>query len=147
MKVLLVHVWFWPHIGGGNRHVELLGRELVSKGHEVTVWCADVPEHHEKSFERYGMNVVRIPSTFVISGVDPMVSLSGLDPGEFDIVHLHDTLPILIRKVAKKASRLGVPIVTTYHNDYLKSSYSGKLLKWVRWHLPVSYTHLRAHET
>ena len=135
MKVLLVHVWFWPHIGGGNRHVELLGRELVSKGHEVTVWCADVPEHHEKSFERFGMNVVRIPSTFVISGVDPMVSLSGLDPGEFDIVHLHDTLPILIRKVAKKASRLGVPIVTTYHNDYLKSSYSGKLLKWVRWHL------------
>ena len=134
MKVLLVHVWFWPHIGGGNRHVELLGRELVSKGHEVTVWCADVPEHHEKAFKRFGMNVVRIPPSFVISGIDPMVSLSGLDPGEFDIVHLHDTLPILIRKVAKKASKMGVPIVTTYHNDYVKSSYSGKLLKWFRWH-------------
>ena len=112
MKVLLVHVWLWPHIGGGNRHVELLGRELVSKGHEVTVWCADVPEHHEKTFKRFGMNVVRIPPSFVISGIDPMVSLSGLDPGEFDIVHLHDTLPILLLESRERSnSIMGTPLI------------------------------------
>ena len=22
LSVLLVHVWYWPHIGGGNQHVE-----------------------------------------------------------------------------------------------------------------------------
>ena len=115
--------------------MELLGRELVSKGHEVTVWCADVPEHPEKSFSRFGINVVRIPPSFIISGVDPVVSLRGLDPGEFDVIHLHDTLPVLIRKVVKKATKLGVPIVTTYHNDYVKATYAGRALKWIRWRL------------
>ena len=120
--------------------MELLGRELVSKGHEVTVWCADVPEHPEKSFSRFGINVVRIPPSFIISGVDPVVSLRGLDPGDFDVIHLHDTLPVLIRKVVKKATKLGVPIVTTYHNDYVKATYAGRALKWIRWRLQGKHT-------
>ena len=133
LNILLVHVWFWPHVGGGDRHVELLGRELVAKGHKVTVWCADVPEHNEKEFSRHGISVVRIPATTVLGGVDPVVSIRNLDMSDFDIVHLHDTLPILIRKTALKASKMGIPIVTTYHNDYVKSTFIGRLIKRIRW--------------
>ena len=140
LNILLVHVWFWPHVGGGNRHVELLGRELVEKGHKVTVWCADVPEHNEREFYRHGISVVRIPATLVLGGVDPVVSIKNLDMSDFDIVHLHDTLPILIRKTALKASKMGIPIVTTYHNDYVKSTYIGRLIKRMRWSLQGNRT-------
>ena len=54
LHVLLVHVWYWPHVGGGDQHVEQIGRELVRRGHKVTVWCADVPSHDEKRFNRGG---------------------------------------------------------------------------------------------
>ena len=140
LNILLVHVWFWPHVGGGDRHVELLGRELVAKGHKVTVWCADVPEHNEKEFSRHGISVIRIPATSVLGGVDPVVSIKNLDMSDFDIVHLHDTLPILIRKTALKASKMGIPIVTTYHNDYVKSTFIGRLIKRIRWSLQGNRT-------
>ncbi|MEL0268315.1 MAG: glycosyltransferase family 4 protein, partial [Euryarchaeota archaeon] len=133
LRVLIVHVWFWPHVGGGNQHVEMLGRELVKLGHEVTVWCADVPEHEEKQFQRGGINVVRLSPSRVLAGVDPVVSLEGLSMDEFDIVHLHDTLPILIRKSLKMARNAGVPVVTTYHNDYIKNGFIANSIKSIRW--------------
>ncbi len=135
LQVLLVHVWYWPHVGGGNQHVEQIGRELVRRGHEVTVWCADVPAHEQKRFERGGVNVVRIPPSRVLGGVDPVVSVRDLDLGDFDVVHLHDTLPVLIRRTLAKARRAGKPVVTTYHNDYIKRTAAGRLLKRIRWAL------------
>ena len=80
--------------------MEMLGRELVKLGHEVTAWCADVPEHEEKQFQRRYQRRSLSPSR-VLAGVDPVVSLEGLSMDEFDIVHLHDTLPVLIRKSSK----------------------------------------------
>ena len=133
MHVLLVHVWFWPHVGGGNQHVEQIGRELVRRGHRVTVWCADVPAHEERRFTRGGVEVIRIPPSRVLGGVDPMVSVSDLDLSDVDVVHLHDTLPVLIRRTLSKARGAGKPVVTTYHNDYVKTTAIGRMLKRLRW--------------
>jgi len=133
LNILLVHVWFWPHIGGGNQHVEHIGRELVKMGHEVTVWCADVPEHDEKKFKRGGINVVRLIPKRILGGVDPVVSTNHLSIDEFDLIHLHDTLPTLIRQVLKRAKKQNKPIVTTYHNDYIKHGFIANLIKKIRW--------------
>ena len=132
LKVLLVHVWYWPHIGGGNQHVEHIARQLVARGHKATVWCADIPEHSEKRFVRDGVEVIRLPPTRVLGGIDPIVSIKDLDM-DFDIVHLHDTLPVLIRRSVKRARKEGVPVVTTFHNDYIKTTLFGKILKHLRW--------------
>jgi len=133
LHVLLVHVWYWPHVGGGDQHVEQIGRELVKRGHRVTVWCADVPPHEEKQFNRGGVDVVRITPSRILGGVDPLVSVSDLDLSDVDVVHLHDTLPFLIRRSLAKARRAGKPVITTYHNDYVKTSLAGKLIKRLRW--------------
>ena len=133
LHVLLVHVWPVPHVGGGNQHVEQIGRELVRRGHRVTVWCADVPAHEEKRFTRGGVEVIRIPPSRVLGGVDPMVSVSDLDLSDVDVVHLHDTLPVLIRRTLSKARGAGKPVVTTYHNDYVKTTAIGRILKRLRW--------------
>ena len=135
LRVLIVHVWFWPHVGGGDQHVEMLGRELVKLGHEVTVWCADVPGHNPRQFQRGGIEVVRLPPSRILGGVDPVVSLDGLSMDGFDIVHLHDTLPVLIRKTLKMARNAGVPVVTTYHNDYIKHGIISNSIKSLRWAL------------
>jgi len=132
LSVLLVHVWYWPHIGGGNQHVEHIARQLVARGHKATVWCADIPEHEEKRFIRDGVEVIRLPPKRVLGGIDPVVSIKNLDMN-FDIVHLHDTLPILIRRSLKRARKEKIPVVTTFHNDYIKTSLTGKILKRIRW--------------
>ena len=134
LSVLLVHVWYWPHIGGGNQHVEHIARQLVARGHKATVWCADIPEHDEKRFVRDGVDVIRLPPKRVLGGIDPVVSIKDLDMN-FDIVHLHDTLPVLIRRSVKRARKEKIPVVTTFHNDYIKTSLSGKILKRIRWAL------------
>ena len=67
MRILLVHVWYWPHVGGGDQHVEQLARELVKLGHEVSVWCADIPAHEEKEFTRGGVKVTRLIPKRVLS--------------------------------------------------------------------------------
>tara|TARA_B100000287_G_scaffold404679_1_gene427570 strand:+ start:4496 stop:5638 length:1143 start_codon:yes stop_codon:yes gene_type:complete len=133
LHVLLAHVWYWPHVGGGNQHVEQIGRELVKRGHRVTVWCADVPAHEESNFTRGGVEVIRIPPSRVLGGVDPVVSVGQLDISDVDVVHLHDTLPILIRRTLSKAKRTGKPVVTTYHNDYVKKTALGRAMKALRW--------------
>ena len=132
LSVLLVHVWYWPHIGGGNQHVEHIARQLVARGHKATVWCADIPEHDEKRFVRDGVDVIRLPPKRVLGGIDPVVSIKDLEMN-FDIVHLHDTLPVLIRRSVKRARKEKIPVVTTFHNDYIKKSLSGKILKRIRW--------------
>ena len=134
LSVLLVHVWYWPHIGGGNQHVEHIARQLVARGHKATVWCADIPEHDEKRFVRDGVDVIRLPPKRVLGGIDPVVSIKDLAMN-FDIVHLHDTLPVLIRRSVKRARKEEIPVVTTFHNDYIKTSLGGKILKRIRWAL------------
>ena len=54
---------------------------------------------------------------------------------DVDVVHLHDTLPVLVRRTLSKARRAGKPIVTTYHNDYVKTSITGRAIKSLRWAL------------
>ena len=133
LHILLVHVWYYPHVGGGNQHVEQIGMELVRRGHKVTVWCADVPEHEESRFNRGGIDVIRIKPSRVLAGVDPVVSINDLSLDGVDLIHLHDTLPILIRKTLKRAKKEKIPVVTTYHNDYIKTSILGKIIKKIRW--------------
>ncbi|DAC71397.1 MAG TPA: glycosyltransferase family 1 protein, partial [Candidatus Poseidoniales archaeon] len=98
------------------------------------VWCADIPEHDEKQFVRDGVKVIRLPPKRILGGIDPVVSIKNLDMN-FDIVHLHDTLPVLIRRSLKRARNKKIPVVTTFHNDYIKTSLSGKILKRIRWAL------------
>ena len=101
-----------------------------------TTWrnhVENVPEHEESRFNRGGIDVIRIKPSRVLAGVDPVVSINDLSLDGVDLIHLHDTLPILIRKTLKRARKEKIPVVTTYHNDYIKTSILGKIMKKIRW--------------
>ena len=133
LHVLLVHIGVFPKKDGGTQHAQQIGMELARQGHRVTIWGCDHPPHDEKRFSLGGMDIIRIPPSIVLGGIDPVVSVRDLDITDVDIVHLHDTLPVLVRRTLSKAKRAGKPVVTTYHNDYVKTTVVGRILKRIRW--------------
>jgi glycosyltransferase involved in cell wall biosynthesis len=59
MKILLVSDNYPPFFGGAHRQTQLLGRELVRRGHEVTVatvWHGGLPEYENDN----GLHVYRL---------------------------------------------------------------------------------------
>jgi glycosyltransferase involved in cell wall biosynthesis len=70
MRILLVSDFYPPFIGGTERQVQLLGRELAQRGHEVhvaTVWHAGLPENETDqgvSIHRIKGMATRVPWFF-----------------------------------------------------------------------------------
>jgi glycosyltransferase involved in cell wall biosynthesis len=63
MKVLMLSDLFAPVIGGGQRHVQLLSRELAERGHEVvvcTIGHPSLPKYEEEE----GVKVYRLKGLF-----------------------------------------------------------------------------------
>ena len=49
MKILFLTHYVWPHIGGVERHVDCVTKELQLKGHEVKIISEnDVKQPHIK---------------------------------------------------------------------------------------------------
>jgi glycosyltransferase involved in cell wall biosynthesis len=108
MKILLVHNRYL--VRGGEDAVVDQERELLrSRGHEVSVYFKD--NHAVAS-----MGDVRLAANTVWSGMAyaQLHRLMGqLRP---DIVHVHNTLPLISPAVYYAAHRQGIPVVQTLHN-------------------------------
>ncbi|MFT3928205.1 MAG: glycosyltransferase [Myxococcales bacterium] len=122
MKVLLGVVYYEPAwaYGGPPRMVFDLARELVRRGHEVTVCTTDalddgkrVPKLEEVS---HGVRIVRFPNlsnrvAFHLKIFLPIGMRYWLDEHvrEFDVVHLFDARTMLNAWASQAAFRHGVP--------------------------------------
>jgi glycosyltransferase involved in cell wall biosynthesis len=114
--------------GGVERHVEELGRRLVQKGHEVTVYCR--PYYTKSELTEYkGINLVlknsinskhldAISHTFV-SSIDTLMR-------NYDIVHYHAIGPATLSFIPKM---LGKKVIVTVHGlDWQREKW-GKFAK------------------
>jgi len=61
MTILFFTRLFYPHIGGVERHVYEVSRELVARGHKVTIVTEKFDEDSAEQQEFEGMEVYRIP--------------------------------------------------------------------------------------
>lgn len=93
MKILQVHSFFYPHIGGSENYVLELSKQLKRKGHEVVIVTSKLKG--DKEFENIeGMDVFRVPGIYL-----PNVPYFVFSPKlfnvllnwarGFDIVHSH----------------------------------------------------------
>lgn len=78
MKIVDVNPFFYPFFGGIEHRMHLIARELVSRGHEVTIVTGQLPgtELHEVTEDGY--TVERLPSRLIKIYNPPYITSKGL---------------------------------------------------------------------
>ncbi len=127
MKILIVTHYFHPHIGGIEIVAYNQAKELVKKGHEVTIVTSKL--HDEKTVElKEGIRVVRVPAWNVLEKkfdvpypiFSPhLISLMNSEMKSHDIIHAHGVLYLgsaigsLLARIYKK------PLLVTEHVGFV----------------------------
>jgi len=112
MNILFLARYFYPHIGGVEKHVLRVGEELVKKGHQVTVLTQKHSRKLADSVNLGGIKVIRIPfcqsKWGIWKNLWPLRRLFR----QADIIHCHDIffwyLPFRFLYPTK-------PVFTTFH--------------------------------
>jgi len=128
MRIVQVCPWFHPHVGGVESHVASLSRELVRRGHDVTVVTSRYDRSLPEREEWDGIHVLRA-RTFAIwlrTPVAPATKavLAGL---EADVAHAHSPPPLTAYYAARACERRRLPLVITAHCDLEVPSVFGPL--------------------
>jgi glycosyltransferase involved in cell wall biosynthesis len=128
MKIMLVTPYFYPKIGGVERHTYNIAKGLIDRGHEVTV-LTTIPNSKEQVEDTIdGIPVIKLPISFTIS-MSPFnfawysqikKVIKDLKP---DIIEAHAPVPGLA-DVAFFAKG-NIPFVIKYHSG---SMLKGKIL-------------------
>lgn len=123
MKILMVGKYFYPFVGGVERHMQALASELIKRGHQVTVFAGDTDNsyHLPKTGTVDRINIQRFSNVFSL--------MKAILKSDCDIIHYH-----LIRKgfvdcgiVAGYIKRN--PLVFTPHCVYPPQSMWYKVIK------------------
>ena len=148
MRILTIIYEFPPIGGGGGRAAYDICKELVARGHNVTVLTAHM---HGLPLEEYkdGIRLIRIPSlrsesfrasfftmlAYVLAGLWAGLRLIRLDRP--DIIHTHFAVPS--GALAWMLSVLtGIPYVLTAHLGDVPGGVPEKTGKWFRWLEPFT---------
>lgn len=108
MKILLVHNRYL--IRGGEDAVVDQERDLLrSHGHSVS-------EYYKDNRDVESMSNPRLAASAVWSGQAYAELLRLMDERKPDLVHVHNTLPLISPAVYYAANRHGIPVVQTLHN-------------------------------
>jgi len=131
MHILHVTIGFYPANawGGPTKVVYQNGKELVRRGHRVTVYCTNLLDKrntiHPGTFEREmdGMRIVYFdtwhlpwwPGTLGPIWLPDLPAYLEREMPEFEVVHLNGYRSPMMLAVARAARGAGVPIVTQPH--------------------------------
>lgn len=116
MKILQVSALYFPHVGGIENHVHQLSRNLVKRGHDVTVYTSNVPKG--KKYEIIdGIKIHRFRSLIspLNNQIAPEMLLSVLKNNQFDVIHAHGYLQLTTNIAAISALKNKIPLVITSH--------------------------------
>ena len=124
MRILQVHNKYRPGWGGEDTVVELEGGLLRRNGHEVerlSAWTKDLDEASTFRLLAAGLGTV-----WSFRGYSQVRSaIKRFSP---DVVHVHNTFPLLSPSVFWAAHRAGVAVVLTLHNFRITCA-NAKLLR------------------
>lgn len=131
MHILHVTLGFYPAQawGGPVKVVYQNGKELVRRGHHVTVYCTNLLNKREKMYSETveatmdGMRIVYFdtkhlgwwPGTLGPFWLPHLQSYLKKEMRSFDVVHLNGYRSMMMLAVARAARRCGIPIVTQPH--------------------------------
>ena len=93
MKILMVHSFFYPHVGGSETYVLELSKRLVQRGHQVLVVTSKLPGTQDREIVE-GIEVIRVPGIYLpkvpyfLFKPQLLGVLMQLAP-KFDLIHSH----------------------------------------------------------
>jgi|WetSurMetagenome_2_1015567.scaffolds.fasta_scaffold184002_1 glycosyltransferase involved in cell wall biosynthesis len=123
----MVSTFYPPHIGGIEYHVENLSKELVKKGHKVTVLTSALSEMPLSTMSPHGIEIIRVKTCFPFAKIYPPIGNQGfvlnfdyvlkklINSRNIDIVHAHGHHYYMTWKTICAAKKIGVPVVLTLH--------------------------------
>lgn len=128
LKVLQTPVRFYPFIGGVEKYVYYISKELVKiEDCDVKVICANEPESISEEVHDDIM-IKRLKYTGKIANTNVTLSLPGVLLSEdFDIIHTHVPTPWssdwsnIVSRIKSK------PLVVTYHNDIIGEGFANTI--------------------
>jgi glycosyltransferase involved in cell wall biosynthesis len=113
MKVLIAHNRYRPAAPSGeNVVVDQESAALTADGHEVVLF----QRHSEEIANWSPMRRATLPARVLWSGDSRRDMLKALVEFEPDVVHLHNTFPLITPSVLYACRDAAVPVVTTIHN-------------------------------
>ncbi len=138
MKILQVHSFFYPHVGGSETYVLELSKHLVQRGHQVLVVTSKLPGTRDRE-NIEGLEVIRLPGIYL-----PRVPYFLFSPRllgvlmqfspQFDLIHSHVRFFLSTNCVALlRRLRKVPPFVLTLHATHPKPQ-----IAWLR-HLEQIY--------
>ncbi|MGX7091296.1 glycosyltransferase family 4 protein [Hutsoniella sourekii] len=118
MKIGMFTDTYFPQISGVSSSIQTLKEQLEARGHQVIIFTTTDPEADVQN------GLVRLPSVPFASFEERRIAYSGLDRSlkiarqhHLDLIHTHTEFSLgLAGKYI--ASRLGIPLVHTYHTMY-----------------------------
>ncbi len=117
MKVVDVNPFFYPYMGGIEHRMHLIAKEMVSRGHDVTIVTGRLEGTSEEEITSDGYRVIRLPSKFIGKYNPPYITSKGLletlESIDADIVNYnYRWAPSYNKDMKKYAGKK----VFTYHN-------------------------------
>ncbi len=121
-----------PHIGGVEYHVDNLSKELVARGHSITVLTAELPgENSLPEHQAFnGIEVFRSKTFFPSGTLYPSLSSQGImlnigsiirrivKEKDIDVIHAHGHHYYTTWRALGSAKKLGLPAVLSLHGLY-----------------------------
>lgn len=131
LKIIQTPVRFYPFIGGVEKYVYYISKELVKYDDcEVKVICANEPDTIEHEVYN-GISIQRLGYMGKIANTNVTLSLpKKLYDEDFDIIHTHVPTPWssdwsnIISRIKNK------PLVVTYHNDIIGNGIANFIAKF-----------------
>ena len=117
MKIVDVNPYFYPFFGGIEHRMHLIAKELVARGHDVTIVTGQLPGTLSEEMSEDGYRVVRLPSKYIKFYNPPYITSKGLleklNEIDADVVNFNYRWAPSYTKDMRRYSRKKV---FTYHN-------------------------------
>ena len=78
MRIVDVNPYFYPFFGGIEHRMHLIAKELVARGHDVTIVTGQLPGTAAEEVSEDGYRIVRLPSKYIKFYNPPYITSKGL---------------------------------------------------------------------
>ncbi|MHA1249017.1 MAG: glycosyltransferase family 4 protein, partial [Candidatus Helarchaeota archaeon] len=134
MKVIIIHPFYPPHLGGGEKHVENLAKELSERKINTIIITANIPKSSKITSVSPYLTIYRYDPIGPFKEVDPIFFsyIKDLIKTNADIIHVHGHMFFLSFATAFITKFINKPLILTLHNFGVGSNFLHRMVLWIR---------------